>query len=96
MIEKNIAIGFILHEDRLLILERKDTNPIWDKKWEFPGGKIEDGEEPALAFLREVREETGIIAYDFAWINPKNIDDWDLLEANADVVKKMLWPKLGF
>jgi 8-oxo-dGTP diphosphatase len=44
---------------RLLIGQRKkeDTSPL---KWEFPGGKIEEGELPEAALARELREELGV------------------------------------
>jgi 8-oxo-dGTP diphosphatase len=44
---------------RLLIGQRRksDTSPL---KWEFPGGKVRDGEVPEAALARELREELGV------------------------------------
>jgi 8-oxo-dGTP diphosphatase len=43
---------------RLLIGQRRsfDSSPL---KWEFPGGKVEEGEAPEAALARELREELG-------------------------------------
>ncbi len=43
---------------RILIGQRRrgDTSPL---KWEFPGGKVEDGESDEVALTRELREELG-------------------------------------
>lgn len=44
--------------DRILLAQRPPHKHL-PLKWEFPGGKVEAGEEPAAAIVREIREELG-------------------------------------
>ncbi len=46
---------------RILVAKRAEQQHLAGA-WEFPGGKIGNGEEPAAAALRELREETGLSA----------------------------------
>lgn len=46
---------------RVLLLRREDRSMAdLDGLWELPGGKVEFGEEPVAAAIREVQEETGL------------------------------------
>jgi len=56
-----VVAGVVYHEGRMLITQRKPDG-LLGGLWEFPGGKIQDGETPADACLREIREETGVSA----------------------------------
>lgn len=47
--------------DEVLICQRRADQPM-ALKWEFPGGKIEEGESPEEALRRELNEELGIDA----------------------------------
>jgi 8-oxo-dGTP diphosphatase len=57
----NVAAAVIEREGKILIGQRKrgDSHGL---RWEFPGGKVERGESPAQALVRELREELGIQA----------------------------------
>jgi len=48
-----------VREGLVLVARRADDQHLGGA-WEFPGGKIEESEEPAEAVLRELREETGL------------------------------------
>ena len=56
-----VVAGVVTHAGKILIGQRK-RNDWHGLKWEFPGGKIEVGEEPAMALARELKEELGIDA----------------------------------
>jgi 8-oxo-dGTP diphosphatase len=54
-----VVAGLIFKGGRLLACQRRADGPF-PLKWEFPGGKIESGEEPGVALKRELREELEI------------------------------------
>jgi len=53
-----VVCAVIMHQDKILCMQRAHRgSPSTAGKWEFPGGKIEAGERPEEALLRELREE---------------------------------------
>jgi 8-oxo-dGTP diphosphatase len=58
---KRVVAALIFKHGKVLICQRTrhQTMPL---KWEFPGGKIEEGEQPRDALRRELDEELGIDA----------------------------------
>ena len=58
---KLVVAALIRREDELLICQRAANKPM-PLKWEFPGGKVEPGEELRPALARELEEELGIRA----------------------------------
>jgi 8-oxo-dGTP diphosphatase len=55
----HVACALIEREGLLLAVQRSAAMSL-PLKWEFPGGKIEPGEDPAACLRREVREELGV------------------------------------
>jgi 8-oxo-dGTP diphosphatase len=128
---KRVVAGLIVQDGKLLVCQRTrhQTMPL---KWEFPGGKIEEGEQPRDALRRELDEELGIIATigdelariqheypnhsmvelrffvvrqyqgeienrifrDIQWAEPKNLPNYDFLEADLTLVSDLAAGKL--
>ena len=53
------AVALIDPEGRVLLAQRPEGKPMAGL-WEFPGGKVEPGETPEAALIRELHEELGI------------------------------------
>lgn len=51
-----VSCGILQQGDKILALRRKDGSELGGK-WEFPGGKIEQGETPEHCLVRELKEE---------------------------------------
>ena len=54
-----VAAGLIAGQGRVLLAQRREEDEQ-GLLWEFPGGKVEEGEEPRKALEREIREELGV------------------------------------
>ncbi|MGH9783493.1 MAG: NUDIX domain-containing protein, partial [Terriglobia bacterium] len=56
-----VVAALLFDKGRVLICQRSPDGQF-PSKWEFPGGKIEPGEDPKEALRRELFEELGIRA----------------------------------
>ena len=55
-----VVAAAVIIEDHRVLLTRRPEGQHLAGLWEFPGGKLEDGESPEQAVVRECREECGI------------------------------------
>ena len=54
-----VAAALINEKNEVLLAQRPEGKRLAGK-WEFPGGKVEEGESPEVALARELKEELGI------------------------------------
>jgi len=120
-----VTAAIVRHERKILITRRPEGSRQAGY-WEFPGGKLEEGESPEQCLEREILEELGVVsmigpifdvvyycypwgdilllAYDcqlrertirnlgvaeHRWVLPKHLDRYELLPADAPLVKKL-------
>lgn len=56
-----VVAGVIVRDGRVLACQRSRSGKF-PLKWEFPGGKVQSGESPEAALIRELREELSVDA----------------------------------
>jgi 8-oxo-dGTP diphosphatase len=65
----DVVVGMIRRGDGAVLMSSRPLGKPYAGFWEFPGGKVEDGEAAEQALVREFAEEIGVIVKDsrFAW-----------------------------
>ncbi|RWR00522.1 nucleoside triphosphate hydrolase [[Pantoea] beijingensis] len=59
-----VAVGIIRNARQEIFLARRSASASMANMWEFPGGKVEEGESALQGLKRELLEETGINVVD--------------------------------
>lgn len=53
------AVTGVLRYGEKIFVQKRPASGVWGNLWEFPGGRVEEGEGPEQAVVREFMEETG-------------------------------------
>lgn len=83
---KRLVVGALIVDDqRGILAARRSTPPIG--RWEFPGGKVELGETPQSALVREIQEELGVVVEVGERLDPPEGGRWPI----SDFLEMELW-----
>ena len=56
---RKLVVAALVRDGARVLMSRRRADQPMPLLWEFPGGKVEPGEDPVVALAREVREELG-------------------------------------
>lgn len=66
-----VTCAIIFHQGKVLAAQRSEAMDL-PGKWEFPGGKVEDGENPKDCLIREIEEELAVKIRVFGALSPSD------------------------
>jgi 8-oxo-dGTP diphosphatase len=66
--ERQQVVGAAIVRDGRVLAARRTAPAAAAGRWEFPGGKVEPGEEPSAALVREIAEELGCRVEVTGWL----------------------------
>jgi len=106
MVDKlRVVAGLIFSQNKILLGQRPD-NGIHASLWEFPGGKIKNGETPEEALIRELIEELSVsivtskfafqIEYNYSELKRFVCLNFFLVKIDPPVVKNNIYAQLSF
>ena len=74
-------------DGKMLTLFRTETAPSRPNTWDLPGGDLEFGEDPGVAIIREIKEETALV-----------IKDLKIFDVEAHIIKEenLHWVTLAY
>jgi 8-oxo-dGTP diphosphatase len=83
------AVALIDADGRVLLAQRPEGKPMAGL-WEFPGGKVHDGETPERAPLYVCRKWSGIVTaregQQLKWVRPPRLGDYPMPPADKPLV----------
>ena len=57
----------LLDQDKRILISERPQSKFMQGFWEFPGGKLEKGENPEICLIREIKEEIGVDLENFCF-----------------------------
>ncbi len=69
-----VAVGILIRPDGFFLLTSRPRGKVYEGYWEFPGGKLEAGEDVHQALRRELEEELGVVVQELEQWRTKVVD----------------------
>ena len=78
-----VVAGILIDHDKSILLAQRSAEKSFPSQWEFPGGKIEEGENSESALRRELFEELNI-EVDKMKLFDSVVHEYELFRANIE------------